>query len=257
MLTVGQLIKIGRINKKLGQEDVASKLKVSKNYISLVENGKKDPSINFLKGASDFLDIPPILLMWEKIDMPKGKTEGERKIASQLEKMLEEAQRLFSEKTFGKKKLKNQREQSFRGIIKELRNEVMKNPSLDPNENMEYFKITDGPGKKTSEIISAMREKFNMSAYNEEHIDDKALYIKSMKHLNPECPIVEIGTGNCPKCNPDKECSCNVGIPKVQKEFFICPKHGEQNKDKNHSDECACVCHVDSKSEILPPELSE
>ena len=36
--------------------------------------------------------------------MPKGKTEGERKIASQLEKMLEEAQRLFSEKTFGKKK---------------------------------------------------------------------------------------------------------------------------------------------------------
>lgn len=104
MLTVGQLIKIGRINKKLGQEDVASKLKVSKNYISLVENDKKDPSINFLKGASDFLDIPLILLMWEKINMPKGKTDGERKIASQLEKMLEEAQRLFSEKTFGKKK---------------------------------------------------------------------------------------------------------------------------------------------------------
>jgi len=54
-----------------------------------------------------------------------------------------------------------------------------------------------------------------------------------MKHLNPECSLVEIGTGNCPKCNPDKECSCNVGIPKVQKQFFICPKHGEQNKDKN------------------------
>ena len=104
MLTVGQLIKIGRLNKKLGQEDVAGELRVSKNYISLVENDKKDPSINFLKGVSKFLDIPLILLMWEKMDMPKGKTESEKEIASQLEKMLEEAQRLFSEKTFGKKK---------------------------------------------------------------------------------------------------------------------------------------------------------
>lgn len=29
-----------------------------------------------------------------------------------------------------------------------------------------------------------------------------------MKHLNPECPLVEIGTGNCPKCNPDKNQVC-------------------------------------------------
>lgn len=104
MLTVGQLVKIGRLNKKLSQEEVADKLEVSKNYISLIENDKKDPSINFIKGISRLLEIPPILLMWEKIDIPKGKTESEKKIISQLEKMLEEAQRLFSEKTFGKKK---------------------------------------------------------------------------------------------------------------------------------------------------------
>ena len=104
MLTIGQLIQIGRLNKKLSQEDVADKLEVSKNYISLVENDRKDPSINFLKSVSNFLGIPLILLMWEKIDMPNGKTASERKIASQLEKMLEEAERLFSDKTFGKKK---------------------------------------------------------------------------------------------------------------------------------------------------------
>ena len=29
-----------------------------------------------------------------------------------------------------------------------------------------------------------------------------------MKHLNPDCSLVEIGTGNCPKCNPDKNQVC-------------------------------------------------
>ena len=32
-----------------------------------------------------------------------------------------------------------------------------------------------------------------------------------MKHLNPECPVVEIGSGNCPKCNPDKDICAKCG----------------------------------------------
>ena len=104
MLTIGQLIKIGRINKKISQDSVASKLKVTKNYISLIENDKKDPSINFLRGISKLLDIPVILLVWEKMDLPKGKTESEKKINVQLEKMLEDAQQLFAQRSFGVKK---------------------------------------------------------------------------------------------------------------------------------------------------------
>ena len=104
MLSVGQLIKIARINKKLGQEDLAKKAKVTTNYISLIENNKKDPSLNFLREIAKFLDIPFILLAWEKIDMPKGKTGAEKKISSQLEKMLEEAQQLFAKQALGMKK---------------------------------------------------------------------------------------------------------------------------------------------------------
>lgn len=104
MLSVGQLIKIARINKKLGQEDLAKKAKVTTNYISLIENDKKDPSFNFLREIAKFLDIPFILLAWEKIDMPKGKTGAEKKISSQLEKMLEEAQQLFAKQALGMKK---------------------------------------------------------------------------------------------------------------------------------------------------------
>ncbi|MCK9438529.1 MAG: helix-turn-helix transcriptional regulator [Bacilli bacterium] len=104
MASIGQLIKIGRINKSLSQEDVASKLKVTKNYISLVENNKKDPSINFLKKISKLLDIPVILLIWEKIDLPKGKTESEKKILSQLENMIENAQKIFADESFKTKR---------------------------------------------------------------------------------------------------------------------------------------------------------
>lgn len=104
MLTVGRLIKIARINKKFSQEDIAKKTKVSTNYISLIENDKKDPSLNFLREIAQFLDIPFILLAWDKIDMPKGKTEAEKKISSQLEKMLEEAQELFAKQALGIKK---------------------------------------------------------------------------------------------------------------------------------------------------------
>jgi len=104
MLTIGQLIKIARINKKLSQDDVAKSLKKSKNYISLIENDKKDPSLNFLKGISKLLGIPLILLIWEKMDIPKGKTDAEQKISSQLENMVDHAQQLFAQNTFGNKK---------------------------------------------------------------------------------------------------------------------------------------------------------
>lgn len=104
MLTVGQLIKIARINKKIGQDDLAKKAKVTTNYISLIENDKKDPSLNFLRETAKLLDIPFILLAWDKIDMPKGKTEAEKKIAVQLEKMLEESQELFAKQSLGIKK---------------------------------------------------------------------------------------------------------------------------------------------------------
>lgn len=103
MLTIGQLIKIGRINNKLSQGDVASKLGVTSNYISLVENNKKNPSINFLRGVAKLFNIPLILLIWGKMDLPKGKTDIEKKISFQLEKMIEDAQQLFVQRVLGLK----------------------------------------------------------------------------------------------------------------------------------------------------------
>lgn len=106
MLTIGQLIKIGRMNQKMSQDNLAKKLDVSKNYISLVENDKKDPSINFLKNTAKLLNVPLVLLIWEKMDIPPGRTKEEKDIRKQLDKMIDKAHLVFAKRTFQPNKRK-------------------------------------------------------------------------------------------------------------------------------------------------------
>jgi|SRR5687768_8276446 len=67
---IGKTIKFLRIAKGLKQADLANRLKVSTNYISLIENDKREPSLSFLKALATVLDIPVGLLFLE-LDMSK------------------------------------------------------------------------------------------------------------------------------------------------------------------------------------------
>jgi|SRR6266516_7619255 len=67
---IGKTIKFLRIAKGLKQSDLAEQVKVSTNYISLIENDKREPSLSFLKELTKTLDIPVGLLFLE-LDMSK------------------------------------------------------------------------------------------------------------------------------------------------------------------------------------------
>jgi XRE family transcriptional regulator, regulator of sulfur utilization len=67
---IGKTIKFLRIAKGLKQSDLAEQIKVSTNYISLIENDKREPSLSFLKELARNLDIPVGLLFLE-LDMSK------------------------------------------------------------------------------------------------------------------------------------------------------------------------------------------
>ncbi len=67
---IGKTIKFLRIAKGLKQSDLAERVKVSTNYISLVENDKREPSLSFLKVLASTLDISVGLLFLE-LDMSK------------------------------------------------------------------------------------------------------------------------------------------------------------------------------------------
>lgn len=67
---IGKTIKFLRTAKGLKQSDLAERVKVSTNYISLIENNKREPSLSFLKELASNLDIPVSMLFLE-LDMSK------------------------------------------------------------------------------------------------------------------------------------------------------------------------------------------
>lgn len=63
-MKLGKAIKIARTRASYKQAELAEKLGVSSNYISLLENDKRDPSWSFVCRLSDTLRIPlPLLLL--------------------------------------------------------------------------------------------------------------------------------------------------------------------------------------------------
>jgi transcriptional regulator with XRE-family HTH domain len=72
---IGSTLRLLRVASNLRQTLLAKDLDVTPNYLSLVENGKKEPSLTFLKKFSRRLDAPLGYLLWialEDSDRPEG-----------------------------------------------------------------------------------------------------------------------------------------------------------------------------------------
>lgn len=63
-MKIGKAIRLARANRGLRQAELAKRLDVSPNYISLLENDHRDPSWRFVCRAADALDTPlPVLIL--------------------------------------------------------------------------------------------------------------------------------------------------------------------------------------------------
>jgi transcriptional regulator with XRE-family HTH domain len=68
-MKLGRAMKLMRTASGLKQKEVAAKLKVTQNYLSLLENGKRDPSLAFLKELSRVLGVPiGLFFLWEEVE---------------------------------------------------------------------------------------------------------------------------------------------------------------------------------------------
>jgi len=91
-MTLGNAIKLVRTAGRLKQRALAKKLNVSENYLSLIENGKREPSLSFLRGIAKALDVPVgIFFLWQDFDTEK-RTDGKsidqiRDLLARLEAM--------------------------------------------------------------------------------------------------------------------------------------------------------------------------
>jgi transcriptional regulator with XRE-family HTH domain len=73
-MSIGSTLKLLRVASDLKQSSLAKDLDVTPNYLSLVENEKKEPSLTFLKKFSRRLNIPLGYFLWialEDISLPE------------------------------------------------------------------------------------------------------------------------------------------------------------------------------------------
>lgn len=60
----GPAIRLARAAKGLSQRELAAKIDVGPSHVSLIEAGKRQPSISTLESVANALDIPHDLLMF-------------------------------------------------------------------------------------------------------------------------------------------------------------------------------------------------
>ena len=76
-MTLGNAIKVVRTATGMKQREVATKTGVTANYMSLVEGGKREPSIAFLNRLAKTLGIPVgIFFLWQ--EMGENETDSNR-----------------------------------------------------------------------------------------------------------------------------------------------------------------------------------
>lgn len=96
-MKIGQTIKILRIGLQIKQRDFADKLGVSSNYISLLENNKKEPSLALLRKLAKTLGVPIGFLFINEDPVPRiGKEAAD--IYGQLKKLIFQVQKNSSMK---------------------------------------------------------------------------------------------------------------------------------------------------------------
>jgi transcriptional regulator with XRE-family HTH domain len=78
-MSVGRAAKFARVAAGIKQKDLADRLDVSPNYLSLVENNKREPSISFLRNLAGELAIP-LGLLFLNIDSDLSEVSPEERV---------------------------------------------------------------------------------------------------------------------------------------------------------------------------------
>ena len=90
---LGHVVKILRTASGLRQKDLAERVGVKPHYLSLVESGKREPSLNVVRLLAKALNVPVSYLFWELDDTPKEFEGKERNLWNELKTLLLEMEK--------------------------------------------------------------------------------------------------------------------------------------------------------------------
>jgi transcriptional regulator with XRE-family HTH domain len=89
-MKLGKAVKLVRTASGLKQKQIASRLGVTSNYVSLVESDRREPSVAFLRGLAEVLNVPiGLFFLWDEgnLKRPHKDIEQIRDLLAQLEAM--------------------------------------------------------------------------------------------------------------------------------------------------------------------------
>jgi transcriptional regulator with XRE-family HTH domain len=65
MMDLAMRLKLFRVAAGFKQQDVAEALSVTTNFVSMIERGKREPTLKYLRAFSRLVKIPLAVLLWE------------------------------------------------------------------------------------------------------------------------------------------------------------------------------------------------
>lgn len=86
MSSIGNVLKLIRAHRDISQGDMAKLLGVTQNFLSQVENGKKDVSIGRLREFSEKLGISNEILLIAGCDTPSELQDDDKKTFLNMKK---------------------------------------------------------------------------------------------------------------------------------------------------------------------------
>jgi transcriptional regulator with XRE-family HTH domain len=64
VMNIGESVRLIRQVAQLTQEEMAARLQITSNYLSLLENGKATPRLSLLKRIEACFDVPASFIVW-------------------------------------------------------------------------------------------------------------------------------------------------------------------------------------------------
>lgn len=91
-VNIGRSIKFIRVAAEIKQSEMAQRLEISQNYLSLLENNKADPSLSLLRRISSEFNVPVNFLLLEGSFEYESKDVETDSLLKQLEKLIHQLQ---------------------------------------------------------------------------------------------------------------------------------------------------------------------
>lgn len=91
-MQVGSAIKTVRKKKGWSQSDLRKKCDLDQSWLSLIETGKKYPTIQMLNKIAECLEVPTVILLWHGIteeDVKPEKLDQYKTLKKSIDAMIE------------------------------------------------------------------------------------------------------------------------------------------------------------------------